>query len=1232
MKILSISGHNLANIVEPFSIKLDRPPFTSSGIFAITGCTGSGKSTLLDALCLALYDRIPRLERKYINRKNNCSKNKNTQQLITTNTLYDVRNILRNGTASGFAEVVFSGIDNKKYIARWEVKKAHDNINGRLQKQTISLLCIDSNQKFHGNKTTLLKIIRNKIGLNFEQFKRSVLLAQGECAALLKASPYERAELLEQMTGTEIFSQLSIMAHKKEKSIGHRIEQLNQQLSDYYKIPDTQLVSLKSALSRHSYEANIQQKNLNKIEKSLDWQQKKYTFEKQLAIIQTEKNKIKQALNEVTSKKILQDHALAHKIAHEFNLYEKLNNKFKNSKQASKEILSQLSSLHEQIDINNHHKKIHHIKNHLQNKLNIKNDVSMKVESAKEFEIKIDTIKKILSDCTEKIQAKKTSLNKIALEKQDIKQNITLAGTALEENLLWIEKNEYIVPIAENFSLIKSQLERQSSINKKITISKKSIHKIKEQVMLTEKIIDDLSHKINKNSQDKTILTKKINNINIELDEISRQHPNTQVKSFKLKVKKLDDYIKKINELSLLQEHIKQNDTKLSKIKENILNIENKLSSIEKNDSKLSQQLIKETPIKEYQLPEMLVQQLRKQLEKNTPCCICGSTTHPWNKKEGSSNEKITTTAKIKHIDAISQLELMKNEFQKIESDQSNKKNDYETLYDSFTQLHKQIFQHEYISMSYQLVESCFDEMNYKINFFQELSQRLQTLHQELIEAQKEISEISEQCLSLQQEKEHTLKELAYHSQKLGIEQHQQSHFKTELAAIILSLNKHLIYMPDWTEKALKNTEDLVKLYAQIKDDYKHHHALKNQQLLSKATLTEKQKSTIKAEEQLSNELYLLKSEEKKLKENLNTYYQNHSALLNGVSSKEFESQLSKKINNLQEKLLDLHKKIDRNKHGLSSLQCQYEIHTKYIKENSVILLPIKNKIYKLLNQKKWSISYLKKLLEICPEWAKKQESEINQLEAKYENYSESINTLTKQLQNHLTKSDIYLISCNYEDVASRHTALKELHKNIAKIKYKIEQHYQLKEQADQTKKQVKHLQRKHIIWLKIKHAIGSHDGSRFRLFVQNKTLDLLINYANKHLEILASRYTLSREEGRTPSLYLTDKINNNALRSAYFLSGGESFLISLALALGLASLSVNKTRIESLFIDEGFGTLDHHSLNTARSFLDKLQAQGKQIGIISHINHLIKNIHTKILLQPSQKQGYGFKVNLPPA
>jgi exonuclease SbcC len=229
MRILAVRGQNLASLAEPFAIDLGADPLAGAGLFAITGETGAGKSTLLDAICLALYGAFPRIEGRGADEEVPDGAGDALRAR-------DPRSILRRGAATCWAEVDFVGVDGHPYRARWAAYRARNKPGGRLQAATRQIDRL-------GADGTAIETIAEKIGaadariveltdLTFEQFRRTVLLAQGDFDAFLRADDRDRADLLEKITGTEIYARLSARAFEKAREAREAVTLLEARRSE----------------------------------------------------------------------------------------------------------------------------------------------------------------------------------------------------------------------------------------------------------------------------------------------------------------------------------------------------------------------------------------------------------------------------------------------------------------------------------------------------------------------------------------------------------------------------------------------------------------------------------------------------------------------------------------------------------------------------------------------------------------------------------------------------------------------------------------------------------------------------------------------------------------------------------------------------------------------------------------------------------------------------------------
>ncbi|MEN2978222.1 AAA family ATPase [Tistrella bauzanensis] len=220
MRLLRLSGRNLASLSGAFEIDFEAAPLVHAGIMAITGPTGAGKSTLLDAICLALYDAVPR----------SAGAGRIDGQDIQ---ITDGRRVMSHGAGESEAEIDFAGGDGRRYRATWRVRRARGKADGSVQASSRLLIDIDSGNVIANQKKEVAAEIIRLIGLDFDQFRRAVLLAQGEFDAFLRAEPKLRAELLEKITGTAIYGALSRAAHDRDRQARAGIAAIEARLGEH---------------------------------------------------------------------------------------------------------------------------------------------------------------------------------------------------------------------------------------------------------------------------------------------------------------------------------------------------------------------------------------------------------------------------------------------------------------------------------------------------------------------------------------------------------------------------------------------------------------------------------------------------------------------------------------------------------------------------------------------------------------------------------------------------------------------------------------------------------------------------------------------------------------------------------------------------------------------------------------------------------------------------------------
>lgn len=263
MKILAIRGKNLASLDGEFQIDFATEPLKSAGLFAITGSTGAGKSTILDALCLALFDDTPRF------------KNAGNGEIIDSSgktvTQKNSANILRKGTGEGYAEVDFVALNGMIYRSKWSIKRARTKPDGALQNSDISLLNVTNNTHCQGTKTELLIEITRIIGLSFSQFTRAVLLAQGDFATFMKANDSDKAEILEKLTGTDIYTRISTNIYERYKIADAEFLNIRSKINDVSLLTVDEFDALELKLNSLAAEISQIKVREQQLNKRLEW-------------------------------------------------------------------------------------------------------------------------------------------------------------------------------------------------------------------------------------------------------------------------------------------------------------------------------------------------------------------------------------------------------------------------------------------------------------------------------------------------------------------------------------------------------------------------------------------------------------------------------------------------------------------------------------------------------------------------------------------------------------------------------------------------------------------------------------------------------------------------------------------------------------------------------------------------------------------------------------------------
>lgn len=1159
---------NINSLKGEFTIDFTDKAFKQSPIFAITGDIGAGKSSILDAICLALYNETPRVG-------------------STSDTVLNQGQICTIGTNESYAKIVFSN-NGLRYRSSWMVETVSRGDNEGQWKSPKVDLEIWENEKFNSlpdasKKSVHSTLISDKIGLNFNQFEKTILLAQGSFAEMLKAKEEERTEIVEKLTGTEEYRKIGQKVFYHHKSKKDEITALETELSN----KGEQLLS-KDALQELS--KSIEANKALLLSKTTE-QAALFQKIERLKSYGKHKHNLHQLKQE-------QEKLLANKAA-----IETLKTAIARSEDANKLQPEILAIRNEENNVSRATKTI--------DELNTKLRVAV--------EEKTEYLNSILVDFPE-LAAKKTSEEILEKQIPSYLHNIILQKTELEkvEDILDASQKDF-KRVNTEINEIRQQIEQNTiALNKEISLKENSsnflnnnslAHSEGTKILNTLQDIDikannifdnysalcqrikiEAAYDVLKNYDDKKAY---LNAFNFDSNLIKQAHSiqaslqKDKTAHFELR-NAWDTEILKVTELNNQLEAIKTCNKELSeknKLVETLtaegLEISSKIKSLEA-DLKQSEQAFSALNLSS----EQSVKQLRSQLQDNKPCMVCGSSNHPF-VVEGNDMLKTFAEQKIKELD-------WQNQIKALEISIQNKREDLSAVKAEIKLLTNNITQHQN-KVGVTKTELKFtDFLNEKID--------LNTLKI----AQQKAIEGMEKTIEQTSKKLEALNDYATFKYAENL---------SELKAEKKVLEQTVI---EKTELKQMNQQSLQGyLTTLIEKDSQNKNAVKNIAVLRKniEDFNQRLKKNNDYLEGIKKQITKIEGDKNTLNQSIKNKY---TAYLNPYDYKEqFVSTIAKRNNLVSTTHTAIADKKAESKSFAEQLKLAEEA--------------FKTKASKLNFSNTTEVIAAMLSDEVGLEYKQK----IDDYNTKSIGIKSNINSEEKALNaiGNIEQVELNALPELQEKLNDLNDDITQENKAQGRYLEQLNNHKKLESNLGELNKNIEEKRLAFIPIYLLNQAIGDKEGKRFAIIAARFTFNQLLAFANYHLNNLKSRYTfkiLDVLDDNKQDLVIIDRDMGNVERPAKStLSGGETFLTSLCLALALSDLSANKVQIKSLFIDEGFGSLDQNSLNDAISLLENLpDATGKNIGIISHVEALKQRIETQITLK---KLGSGFsKIILP--
>jgi exonuclease SbcC len=1198
MKITAVRIHNLASIVDA-EIDFTQAPLKEAGLFAITGDTGAGKSTFLDAICLALYTKTARLKGDKGN-------------LIDFNgdsiKLNDARNLLRRGKWEGYAEVDFLGQDKQHYRARYAIQRTHKKVTGKLKTAEHTLLLLPE-QTLIAEKSHTIKEVENKIGLSFDQFSRAVLLAQHEFAAFLKATGDERAQLLECLTGTDKFSLIGKRIFERDKEQREKLALLQASLTGYTLLSEQELSEKHNTLNNLKQHIAQTKNALATTELNVNWYKQANMLEQALQSATLTQQHATQELDAIAQQSEQAKQAQSAQV-------------IKDNRESYKRLTTQNKAFNTQkVALNN----IDHagvINEHTQTLQKQKNDLvtaKQKIKHAEPIIVKARELDNKLAMQSQTITNLTLQSEKEQHQLNDLQQQFTHSESILNQttkrNLQhqqWLTQHSQLKPLANDWNYYQQSFNQFFNAKQlQATLTEQKQKLIVEETSFSTQLIAQ-NKTVDSQEQQLTLAQQNLNQLNQQQRQLNIEQCDAKIKTI--------EYLKEQRaRYTQFNQELKHSTEQKNKVAAQLAESEQTHNALLHNLT-LCEHTYKHS---EYTLSQARVrasenvEHLRAQLTPNKACLVCGATEHPYANKQLSNligdfeqqynhakqqldtaqtklnNHKthhaVLLSESTQHTQAIDsahtkQLEI-KNTMQSARTELNDLSSDQ--LDELCKQLNEQKNNYFVAQQTLTTLQDHVNELQHASKKQQQIQQKLQTQHIDLTNQLSQLNvrynELTEQINSLsttlnaQFEHSDFWQQLQTHTLNLSdLNQHVEQYQNTQTQ---LEENQK---MRDSANQQLQQLTPLID---------KHTLTLKT--LNDDLTQAQQQQSASQSErlalfnnEKISADDYQTKlaTEQEHCQALLNTSQQAHD---NAVKQRD-EHAIT--VKNVEQRLLE-------NNQELATLEARYnEWFTEF------------NDTFNNVSHDQIAI-----LLSISSEKIKADLKQYDQLSQTLVDTTAALqqqkNAYTQhQNSNKPTQSDAVLTQ-QLTELNNQHT---ELQSSLLKTNTAIEQHNQNAKTLEGKQADLVKLKKQVEQWHVLNKVIGDKEGKKMRNLAQTQTLKILLHYANSHLKTLNKRYELMAI-AQSLDIAIIDRDMADEQRSVNTLSGGESFLVSLALALGLASLSSNKVQINSLFIDEGFGTLDSETLSVAMDALDSLQAQGRKVGVISHVNEMSERVATQV-------------------
>jgi len=1197
MRILEISLKNLCSLGE-VTLSYDKNPLNGVGLIGILGETGSGKSTILDAITLALYNKVAR--------------DAKPDQMLS------------HGTGSSMAQVVFEQ-GGHKYMSKWSQHRAGNNPEGNLQAVQMELSRWNSESSGYQIIAEKIKEVTKQVteitGLDEQRFLKSVMLAQGDFDKFLKADSNERSALLEKITDTNIYSELSTATYIRHSEENNKLDLLNRKLALLQIWGEDELRSVKQVLEATEFDSVQRQSELQKQNSLVQAAEEKEKLDLQLAALQLEKESldldVQEAIPQLTA---LENHE---KTTHLHADWLQL----RHYQTEQESLLRQETSLAQQVEVT-----MQKLPETSAQCTALQLQLQSKTEYLQSRQPVWDKVYQLDHQLTDKKNAgqKQRTINDAAVaalqaaEKvvQEKQQTVDSLGQDLQQASEWQAAQTQWVNLPDKFPDLKQR-------GAKCQVAQQNLQNLQTEIVLLEQALQSQEELlVEKEGEAKQLLAEIQPLENLLRDHLQHafpEHTNAQVDLFFSQLQKLQaqrdegqQWLHTLEAFNRLTLEKKQWETSLGVLQNQQTDSRRALEKAMQHRQEAEADYTYKEQIYEQQQQIANYALDRANLAAGDPCPLCYATEHPFRE---AHIEPFVDKAREARDAARLRLEILQMECAQGQGALQSLEVQIQLLQNNAAfsaklletearlgKLPKLDFIPGWDGTDIQVLSQALKQILAQIDALATLQQTCTSLKTQIQVLETTYQAVQQSLAKLERDRAAKKGEWAARNQAIAIAnqqyQEQVAQLSDALAPFVTVSNVEAI--PAALDSLGKRVDDLLANQAKMTHLNQRLEIERPQLALAKTQLLEKQHVAAVQEEELN-----------RLLADFQQLTNQRQSLFGNRAPADEKQNLEKGIQEVSESL-ELAKG-ERAKMELDIENNKGALHT--VQENLGKLSQTLAQATQRLHQACLALGLsdmaaLEGLIlppKVALAYQQKKQVLSNRETAYRTSQKHTAEALARIEADFPQLPDKDLL---YEERNALQQQQNEALQTIGQLKNQLDEQNRLQQDARDLSSAI--IMQKHEVkrWKDLETLIGSANGNKFRQFAQGLTLETLIVRANRHLERLYGRYLIRRDQEAVLELCVVDLYMANHTRSMGTLSGGERFLVSLALALGLSEMASKEVQIQSMFIDEGFGSLDENTLDIAFTALENLQAEGRTLSVISHVGELKERLSTKVLVE----------------